>query len=179
MAPGLDPSSCHNSLSRLHNVKTAQVQSKNSETNGAFLKLSCLAFAQLLCSLTNTDFPFTFSQQRGCDSKSVLWLREGRKKGPGTKARPQEFAEPGTLSSTFPTNLPFPRSAPRGASSYRRPVLGAGGNLRHETRPIKGVRYRKFTLFAPDGSARRRRRHRACRRTRGRWVPRRASRCEV
>jgi hypothetical protein len=62
------------------------------------------------------------------------------KKGPGTKARPQEFAEPGTLSSTFPTNLPLPRSAPRGASSYRRPVLGAGRNLWHRTCPIKGVR---------------------------------------
>ena len=61
------------------------------------------------------------------------------KKGPGTKARPQEFAEPGTLSSTFPTNLPLPRSAPRGASSYRRPVLGAGRNLWHRTCPIKGV----------------------------------------
>ena len=50
----------------------------------------------------------------------------------------KEFAEPGTLSSTFPTNLPLPRSAPRGASSYRRPVLGAGRNLGDGTCPIKG-----------------------------------------
>ena len=52
--------------------------------------------------------------------------------------REKKFAEPGTLSSTFPTNLPLPRSAPRGASSYRRPVLGAGGNLGDGTCPIKG-----------------------------------------
>ena len=51
-----------------------------------------------------------------------------QRKRAGT-GRPEEFAEPGTLSSTFPTNLPLPRSAPRGASSYRRPVLGAGGTL--------------------------------------------------
>jgi hypothetical protein len=59
-----------------------------------------------------------------------------------------KFAEPGTLSSTFPTNLPLPRSAPRGASSYRRPVLGAVGNLRHRTGPFKGVRTRILALFA-------------------------------
>ena len=47
--------------------------------------------------------------------------KNGRARTPGRKI----FAEPGTLSSTFPTNLPLPRSAPRGASSYRRPVLGA------------------------------------------------------
>jgi hypothetical protein len=72
----------------------------------------------------------------------------GEKKGPGAHARPQGFAEPGTLSSTFPTNLPLPRSAPRGASSYRRPVLGAGRNLGDRTCPRKGVRGRKFSLFA-------------------------------
>ena len=59
---------------------------------------------------------------------ALVW--RGQKKGRARRARPQEFAEPGTLSSTFPTNLPLPRSAPRGASSYRRPVLGAGRNLR-------------------------------------------------
>jgi hypothetical protein len=78
---------------------------------------------------------------------SVLPLLEEEKR-PGTKARPQRFAEPGTLSSTFPTNLPLPRSAPRGASSYRRPVLGAGRNLRHGTCAIKGVRCTKFAQFA-------------------------------
>jgi hypothetical protein len=76
--------------------------------------------------------------------------RREKKKGPSTKARPKEFAEPGTLSSTFPTNLPLPRSAPRGASSYRRPVLGAGRNLGHRTCPIKGCRRRNFSLFARD-----------------------------
>lgn len=52
-----------------------------------------------------------------------LEKKKGRARRPGL----EEFAEPGTLSSTFPTNLPLPRSAPRGASSYRRPVLGAAG----------------------------------------------------
>ena len=72
----------------------------------------------------------------------------GEEKRPDPRVRPQEFAEPGTLSSTFPTNLPLPRSAPRGASSYRRPVLGAGRNLGDRTCPRKGVRRRKFSLFA-------------------------------
>ena len=89
-----------------------------------------------------------FSQQACCTAKPVLWIREGRKNGRTRRTRPQEFAEPGTLSSTFPTNLPLPRSAPRGASSYRRPVLGADRNLRHRTCPIKGVRRRNFSLFA-------------------------------
>src|SRR5687768_15764127 len=71
-----------------------------------------------------------------------------KKKRPGAKARPQEFAEPGTLSSTFPTNLPLPRSAPRGASSYRRPVLGAGRNLWPRTCPVKGVRETNLSQFA-------------------------------
>ena len=78
---------------------------------------------------------------------AALPVRE-KKKGPSAEARPKEFAEPGTLSSTFPTNLPLPRSAPRGASSYRRPVLGAGRNLRHGNCPIKGVRCTKFAQFA-------------------------------
>jgi hypothetical protein len=61
-----------------------------------------------------------------------------------------KFAEPGTLSSTFPTNLPLPRSAPRGASSYRRPVLGAVRNLGDRTCPIKGVGKRNLALFADE-----------------------------
>jgi len=69
----------------------------------------------------------------------------GEEKRPDPRVRPQEFAEPGTLSSTFPTNLPLPRSAPRGASSYRRPVLGAGRNLGDRTSPRKGVGHRKFS----------------------------------
>ena len=72
----------------------------------------------------------------------------GEEKRPDPRVRPQEFAEPGTLSSTFPTNLPLPRSAPRGASSYRRPVLGAGRNLWLRTCPVKGVRRRKFSQIA-------------------------------
>jgi hypothetical protein len=59
------------------------------------------------------------------------------KKGAGPEGPAHKFAEPGTLSSTFPTNVPLPRSAPRGASSYRRPVLGAGRNLRDRTCRIK------------------------------------------
>jgi len=57
----------------------------------------------------------------------------GRARRPGRK----EFAEPGTLSSTFPTNRPLPRSAPRGASSYRRPVLGAAALYANPDMPIK------------------------------------------
>ncbi len=63
--------------------------------------------------------------------------------GPAAK-----FAEPGTLSSTFPTNLPLPRSAPRGASSYRRPVLGAGGTLRHSGHALQGPARTKSAQFA-------------------------------
>jgi hypothetical protein len=64
--------------------------------------------------------------------------RSQERKGPGTRARPQEFAEPGTLSSTFPTNRPLPRSAPRGASSYRRPVLGAAALYANPDASSKG-----------------------------------------
>ena len=85
--------------------------------------------------------------------RCALSTRE-KKKRPGAKARPQRFAEPGTLSSTFPTNLPLPRSAPRGASSYRRPVLGAGRNLWQETCPIKGVQRRNFSQFAAGSPTR-------------------------
>ena len=67
---------------------------------------------------------------------AALPVRE-KKKGPSAEARPKEFAEPGTLSSTFPTNLPLPRSAPRGASSYRRPVLGAAALYANRDAPIK------------------------------------------
>lgn len=54
--------------------------------------------------------------------------------GPAAK-----FAEPGTLSSTFPTNVPLPRTAPRGASTYRRPVLGAAALYANPDTPIKVV----------------------------------------
>jgi hypothetical protein len=67
----------------------------------------------------------------------------------------QEFAEPGTLSSTVPTDLPLPRTAAREASSYRRPVLGAGGNLRHGTCPFKRVLHETLRkLHAPASSTR-------------------------
>ena len=91
---------------------------------------------------------FFFSHRSHCVSKWLLYLPERRKKRRAPRLDPKEFAEPGTLSSTFPTSLPLPRSAPRGASSYRRPVLGAGRNLRHGTCPIKGLRRRKFAQFA-------------------------------
>ena len=51
----------------------------------------------------------------------------------------RKFAEPGTLSSTFPTNVPLPRTAPRGASTYRRPVLGAAALYANPDTPIKVV----------------------------------------
>jgi len=79
-----------------------------------------------------------FSHRSDCDQPCVLWLFERQEKGRTQAPGRKRFAEPGTLSSTFPTNLPLPRSAPRGASSYRRPVLGAGRNLRKATCPIKG-----------------------------------------
>jgi hypothetical protein len=91
-----------------------------------------------------------FSFRNGQTATRTLCSRSVREeKRPSAMARPQRFAEPGTLSSTFPTNLPLPRSAPRGASSYRRPVLGAGRNLGHRTCPIKGVRARNFAQIAP------------------------------
>jgi hypothetical protein len=61
------------------------------------------------------------------------------KKGPGPQGPAAKFAEPGTLSSTFPTNLPLPRTAPRGASIYRRPVLGAAGLYADPPTAIKGL----------------------------------------
>jgi hypothetical protein len=98
--------------------------------------------------LASCDFFFSHRVKLRLKRSALATLEE--EKGPGTNARPQEFAEPGTLSSTFPTNLPLPRSAPRGASSYRRPVLGAGRNLRHRTGPIKGVARRNFSQIAAD-----------------------------
>jgi len=71
-----------------------------------------------------------------------------RRNGPGTRPDPKEFAEPGTLSSTFPTNLPLPRSAPRGASSYRRPVLGAVRTLRHLGRVLQVPTTTNFSEIA-------------------------------
>ena len=90
---------------------------------------------------------FLFATPTLRPDRCALSARE-KKNGRARRARPQRFAEPGTLSSTFPTNLPLPRSAPRGASSYRRPVLGAGRNLWQETCPIKGVQRRNFSQFA-------------------------------
>jgi hypothetical protein len=59
------------------------------------------------------------------NSAHALEISRGRN-GPATTPA-QEFAEPGALSSTVPTDLPLPRTAAREASSYRRPVLGAAG----------------------------------------------------
>ena len=71
-----------------------------------------------------------FSFRNGQTAADLACSNHSREeKGPGARTSGHKFAEPGTLSSTFPTNLPLPRSAPRGASSYRRPVLGAGRNL--------------------------------------------------
>jgi hypothetical protein len=57
------------------------------------------------------------------------------------------FAEPGTLSSTVPTDLPLPRTAAREASSYRRPVLGAGGTLRQRSHVLQDPARRNSTQF--------------------------------
>ena len=96
--------------------------------------------------LANCDL--FFSHSRTATRFRVLWSLERRKEAGHEGPAAREFAEPGTLSSTFPTNLPLPRSAPRGASSYRRPVLGAGRNLGEETCPIKGCPTRKLSQFA-------------------------------
>jgi hypothetical protein len=77
--------------------------------------------------LANCDFFFSTRSRLHIELLALVRRRE--KERPAPRGRPQEFAEPGTLSSTFPTSLPLPRSAPRGASTYRRPVLGAGGTL--------------------------------------------------
>lgn len=77
-----------------------------------------------------------FAFERMCSS-DVRGRRRPSPVGPSRNSE-QKFAEPGTLSSTFPTGFPLPRTAARRASSYRRPVLGAGRNLRNRTCPIKG-----------------------------------------
>ena len=60
-----------------------------------------------------------FSQQvdwtLGVCSSFVMWTKRLVTQGPAAR-----FAEPGTLSSTFPTNVPLPRSAPRGVPPSRR-----------------------------------------------------------
>jgi hypothetical protein len=58
------------------------------------------------------------------------------------------FAEPGTLSSTAPTDFPLPRTAARVASFYRRPVLGAGGTLRKGGRGQQGLPRKKIAQIA-------------------------------
>jgi hypothetical protein len=63
----------------------------------------------------------------------------------------EQFAEPGTLSSTVPTDLPLPRTAAREASSYRRPVLGAGRTLCESEHVDQGRRQTNFALFATAG----------------------------
>src|ERR671919_131396 len=71
---------------------------------------------------------------------SLLALRSNRERKRAGPAGPAaKFAEPGTLSSTFPTNVPLPRTAPRGASSYRRPVLGAGATVSDPGREWQGL----------------------------------------
>jgi hypothetical protein len=70
---------------------------------------------------------FLFAQAETAIHRVCSESFERRKRAGPEGPTARKFAEPGTLSSTFPTNLPLPRSAPRGASSYRRPVLGAAG----------------------------------------------------
>jgi hypothetical protein len=66
----------------------------------------------------------------------------------------RSFAEPGALSSTTPTHRPLPRRASQGASSYRRPVLGALSNVRQDSRAFKSAarhpRARLSALELPD-----------------------------
>ena len=89
-----------------------------------------------------------FSQQPSCALTSVLWIREARKngrtRGSGRKDSPsrERFRPPSRRTFRFRVVLLG------GASSYRRPVLGADRNLRHGTCPIKGVGRRKLSLFA-------------------------------
>ena len=80
---------------------------------------------------------------------SMLALDQDRyKERPDPRVRPQRFAEPGTLSSTFPTNVPLSRTAPRGASTYRRPVLGAGGTVGHSGHGWQDRRRKNSPQFA-------------------------------
>ena len=103
-------------------------------------------------TFANCDLFFSHRPDLRINPRALLCEEEKTAGHEGPAAK--EFAEPGTLSSTFPTNLPLPRSAPRGASSYRRPVLGAGRNLGEGTGPIKGCCERKFSLFARTSSSR-------------------------
>ena len=84
----------------------------------------------------------SFRTAYDCASTRVLWIKRELPGRPTPGSRPgnaaKEFAEPGTLSSTFPTGFPLSRTAARGASSYRRPVLGARSNLCNRTCPFKG-----------------------------------------
>ena len=115
-----------------------------------------------------------------CSSRSN---REKKKRAGREGPAARKFAEPGTLSSTFPTNLPLPRSAPRGASSYRRPVLGAGGIYvrgRVRSRGAREQTSRNLRRSPPAClPARRTSLRHVHRRARGQRVRRRASRGEV
>ena len=81
---------------------------------------------------------FLFAQSRTainrmCSGHSREEKRAGHE-GPAAR----KFAEPGTLSSTFPTNLPLPRSAPRGGFVLPAPRARRSRNVRQRTCPIKG-----------------------------------------
>src|SRR5262249_42057751 len=72
--------------------------------------------------------PFLFAQACAARSRTCSRSSKGTKERPGVGPA-AEFAEPGTLSSTAPTDFPLSRTAAREASSYRRPVLGAKSTL--------------------------------------------------
>jgi hypothetical protein len=57
--------------------------------------------------------------------------------------RDQEFAEPGTLSSTSPADLPLPRTASRESFVLVASRARRSGNLRLARVPCKGIRQRK------------------------------------
>jgi hypothetical protein len=85
--------------------------------------------------------------------RSSLLALDGieEKKGAGPRGPGSRFAEPETLSSTCPTSVPLPRSTPRRASTYRRPVLCAGGNVRQSTWPCQPPPKRNSAQFAGAG----------------------------
>jgi hypothetical protein len=65
--------------------------------------------------------------------------------------RDQGFAEPGALSSTFPADLPLPRTASRESFVLLASRARRSGNLRSPTHPCKGIRRTKGRKLRTSG----------------------------
>ena len=97
---------------------------------------------------------FLFAQAETAIHRVCSESFERRKRAGPEGPTARKFAEPGTLSSTFPTNLPLPRSAPRGGFVLPAPRARRSRNVRKETCPIKGSRNetsRKLRNVALEG----------------------------